>query len=377
MPVNVVMPKLDRFITQGTIMEWRVRDGDSVEKGEILAVVETEKATFEVEAPVSGIFHKKAPVGSTVPVNQVIAFILQPGEEIPSSMRGEIEKPIRATPLARKLAMEYSIDLFKVTGTGPGGRVTKKDVLSYAEGLKFPPKVIEEREETIPLIGWRKTMAERMSYSARTAAQLTTIAEVDATELVKLHEKLEEPGIRVSYTVFIVKATAQALQEYPIINSSLVDDKILVKKYCNIGIAVAREDKGLIVPVVRNAEEKNLMETAKEVEELIKRAREDRLTPKDVKGGTFTITNPGMLGVIIDTPIINPPESAILGVGAIVRRPVIINNEITIRSMMYLCLTYDHRVIDGVPAIRFLQRVKYLLENPHTLLNAEAGGRPS
>lgn len=217
-------------------------------------------------------------------------------------------------------------------------------------------------------------MAERMAQSKRTAAHITTIAEVDATELVNLREKLrpaeKDLHTRITYTTFIVKAVAQALGEYPIVNSSLVGDEIILKKRKNVGFAVAREKGGLIVPVVRDADKKGIIEIAKTIDELTKKAKENELSLEDLRDGTFTITNPGILGVIMDTPIINPPQSAILGVGAIVKRPVVVHNEIVIRSIMYLCLSYDHRVIDGAPAIHFLQTVRKILENPNLLLDA-------
>jgi 2-oxoglutarate dehydrogenase complex dihydrolipoamide succinyltransferase (E2) component len=385
MPQDVIMPKLDLAMTEGTVLEWVKKNGEAVKKGEIIAIIETAKATAEIEAPASGILHVVKPTGSVVPVLEKIAYIVEPGEELPSEAKPpEVAERVKASPQAKKIAKEYNIDLSKVKGTGPDGMITREDVLSYIQKTSPPPiettettKLREEvvkpaapegEEEMIPLIGWRKIMCERMSYSLRTAAQITTIAEVDATEMVNLRGKLKNEGLDITYTAFIVKAVTKALKEFPILNSSLVDDKIVVKKYYNIGIAVDREEGGLVVPVIHHADKLSLAEIAKRINELAQKAREEKLSIQDVTGGTFTITNVGMFGGIMNTPIINPPESAILGVGAIVKRPVVRDDQITIRSMMYLCLTYDHRIIQGGQAVRFLQRVRNFIENPHLLL---------
>jgi pyruvate/2-oxoglutarate dehydrogenase complex dihydrolipoamide acyltransferase (E2) component len=385
MPQDVIMPKLDLAMTEGTVLEWVKKDGEEVKKGEVIAIIETAKATAEIEAPASGILHVLKPAGSVVPVLEKIAYIVEPGEELPSEVKPpEVVERVKASPQAKKIAKEYNIDLSKVKGTGPGGMITKEDVLSYIQKISPPPietaettKLREEvvkpaapegEEEIIPLTGWRKIMCERMSYSLRTAAQITTIAEVDATEMVNLRAKLKNEGLDITYTAFIVKAVTKALKEFPILNSSLVDDKIVVKKYYNIGIAVDREEGGLVVPVIHHADKLSLAEIAQRINELAQKAREGKLSIQDVTGGTFTISNVGMFGGIMNTPIINPPESAILGVGAIVKRPVVRDDQITIRSMMYLCLTYDHRIIQGGQAVRFLQRVRYFIENPQLLL---------
>lgn len=395
MPANIKMPRLDRHMAEGTVVEWLKVDGDEVEEGEPLVVVETEKVTEEVEASTSGVFYRVHPEGAVVPPGEVIGHIFQPGEEVKITPRAtrppervkaiEAPSPLRAvevrgrpvaSPVAKRLAREHGVDLTPITGTGPDGMITKEDVLTYVDRLKtaeaIPAPAMLGEEEVLPLRGWRKTMAERMALSKRTAAHITTIAEVDMTELRNLRKELdrsEDLAKRgISYTAFIVKAVAQALQKYPILNSSLIDDKIVVKKYYNIGVAVSRE-KGLVVPVIRNADQKTLFEVSESIKDLADRARSGKLRLEDVRGGTFSITNVGMLGTILNTPIINPPESAILGVGAIKKRPVVVNDQIAIRSMMYLCLTYDHRIIDGAPAIRFLQEVRRLLENPPLLLS--------
>ncbi|MCK5625521.1 2-oxo acid dehydrogenase subunit E2, partial [Candidatus Bathyarchaeota archaeon] len=363
MPVNVLMPQIDHFMTQGTIVEWLIKDGEKVKKTEPLALVETQKVMVEVEAPISGIFYKTQSVESTVKVGEIIAFIVQLGDDLPikQEMKKSIVKPekttVRVSPLARRLAKEYEINLSKISGTGREGMITKEDILSYKQGVRVTEADFDSSklgiEEIIPLVGWRKTMAERMVFSMQNTAHVTTFAEVDVTDLRNLRKKLDNSEDltkrKISYTSFFAKAVVQALSMYPIINSSLIDDKIIVKKYFNIGVAVSRKN-GLVVVVIHNADQKSLIEISRSIKDKVDRARGAKLLPQDVRGGTFTITNVGMFGTLMNTPIINPPESAILGVGTIQKKPVVINDKIVIRSMMFLCLTYDHRIIDGTPA---------------------------
>jgi pyruvate/2-oxoglutarate dehydrogenase complex dihydrolipoamide acyltransferase (E2) component len=375
------MPQIDQFMTQGTIVEWLKKDGETVKKTEPIALVETQKVMVEVEAPTSGIFYKMQSVESTVKVGELIALIVQLGEDIPTQQKikkraVKDERPvIHASPLAKRLAKEHAIDLSQIQGTGHGGLITKEDLLSYQQRIgvtkvDFSASKLGE-EEVIPLVGWRKTMAERMVFSMQTTAHITTFAEVDMTDLRTLRKNLDASEDltkhKLSYTAFIVKAVVRALKMYPIINSSLIDNKIIVKKYFNIGVAVSRKN-GLIVVVIHNADQKNLIEISQDIKNKVGRARRNELLPKDVSGGTFTVSNVGMFGTIMNTPIIKAPESAILGVGTMQKKPVVIDDQIVIRLMMFLCLTYDHRIIDGTPAIRFLQEVRRLLENPSFLL---------
>ncbi|MEM3771263.1 MAG: dihydrolipoamide acetyltransferase family protein [Candidatus Micrarchaeia archaeon] len=370
------MPKLHDTMREGIIINWFKRDGEVVSVGEIIATIESEKATFELESPATGILRIFKGVGAIVNVGEVIAEIELMDER---TSRQKVEKAIIASPSAKSLARQHGIDLSQITGTGPDGLITEKDVLSYISKFKICKHEIEKiimrnDEEIIPLIGWRREMADRITLSARTAAQVTTFCEVDVTELVNLREKLKqqfekEHGAPLSYTALIVKAVSMALKEFPIMNSYLNDEKIIIKKYCNIGVAVFSDKSGLVVPVIRNAEKKSLIDIAKELNVLINKARKNELTIDDIKDGTFTITNVGMFGVLMDTPILNPPQSAILGVGAIVKRPVVVDDQIKIRSIVHLSLTYDHRVIEGVPAILFLQKVKAYLETPLSLFN--------
>jgi len=359
---KVLMPRLSLTMKEGTVVQWFKKEGDAVNKGEPLVEVLTEKVTYDIEAPVSGILRKVLALeGVEVPVAEVLGIITAPDEQLTEETTaeaptkeevGEIEKRILASPAAKRLAKEYGIDLTQVKGTGPEGRIVEEDVRKFAEEIKVGPRV----REVIPLIGIRKTAAERVTLSAKTAPHSTVTMEVDMTNATKLREE------QVSYTEILVKAVARALAEHPIVNSTLDGEQIKIFEDINIGVAVATE-KGLVVPVIHDADKKSLKEVASTLNELVEKARASKLSKEELTGGTFTITNLGMFGVEIFTPIINPPETAILGVGKVVEKPVIVNKEIVIKPMMYLSLSYDHRVIDGAPAAQFLQKIKQLLEN--------------
>jgi len=399
MPVDVVMPRFDKIMDKGTIVEWLKQDGEPVKEGEAIATVETEKFTVELQSPASGTLVRGREQGYVAEVGEVVGHVYAPGESVQTSPavkpaevqtapeeKGvtpvaettapavEARSEVRASPSAKKLARELGVRLEEIKGSGPGGLISREDVQAHKPAGKAPEpeKVSAGLEESIPVLGWRKTMAERMADSRHTAADVTTVAEVDVTELAEVKDEtalqLQKQNVPVTYTSFIVKAVALALQEFPIVNSSFAGDKIIVKKYYNIGLAIAREGKGLIVPVVHNVEKMDLVEISKRAAEIFDRARNDDLTLEDLRDGTFTITNVGMFGTIMNTPIILQPQSAILGVGAIKKKPAVVDDEIKIRSLMYLALSYDHRVIDGLPAVRFLQKVREYLENPRTLL---------
>jgi len=274
---------------------------------------------------------------------------------------------ILASPMARRLAREHGIDLAQVTGTGPGGRITEKDVLAFIEAReKAPPPVEAAPAQIIPFVGMRQMIAERMTQSLQTMAQVTMHTEVDATELVRLREQLKAE-FDLTYTDLIIKAVAKGLKAHPLLNATLVGDEIHVLREIHIGVAVALED-GLLVPVVRDADKKSLQEIAQEVRRLAQGARQGTLTVDEVTGSTFTITNLGAYGIDGSTPIINPPEVAILGVGRIVDKPAIHEGQITRRSMMVLSLTIDHRIVDGAPGAEFLRTVREILESPYRLL---------
>lgn len=386
MSVEVRVPQVTQTMSECTINRWLKSEGETVEAGEPLFEMETDKANVEVESPGSGRLARILVTSGAVPVGEVIAVILAPGEKLPERAASEAAAPtapraaavtqqaspalgrqaaptgrVRVSPLARRLASEHGIDLSAVVPTGPGGLITEEDVRRC---LATPPiaPAPAKGEEIIPLIGIRKTIADRLSLSRRTAADVTTVAEVDMTDVSALREHED-----ITFTAFVAAATVMALAEFPILNSRLQDDKIIISKSVHLGVAVAI-DEGLKVPVIRDAHTKGLRQIGAELADLAKRGAAGQLTPAELTGSTFTITNSGVFGAVLSTPIINPPESAILGMGRIAKEPVVLDDRIVIRKMMYLCLSYDHRVVDGAPAVKFLQRVKLLLEQPGLML---------
>ncbi len=399
MPVEVqlIMPKFGMGMVEGLIVEWFKKEGERVQKGEAVLVIETDKVTVEVEAPWTGVLQKViAPKGKEVPCGNSVGVLVTDEEvgrrEVPLSgkprkgrtpgptptivapvtMTGPSAAPatnLDISPIALKIATERGVDVARIKGTGPGGRITKEDVLLAAEWGPAGEEVQSKLEplEVIPLRGIRKTISERMHMSRQTAAHFTLSMEVDMTEAVKLREELlkaGEPAItRPTLNDMIVMATARALAEHRGLNCSVVGNEIRHWKQVNVGVAVATE-RGLIVPVIRDADKKSLDEISQVARDLVERAREGALDFDDVSEGTFTVTNMGALGVEIFTPIINPPESAILGVGRVIKKPVVVDGEVTVRSMMYLSLSIDHRIIDGAAGAQFLGTIKGLLEQP-------------
>ncbi len=400
MSLKVIMPQMGESVVEGTILKWLVQEGERVAKDQSLVEISTDKIDTEIPSPVTGILKKILHnIDETVPVGTVIAEINEQAGEIVEEVAEEVKAPViqpgrpaqvtariveeeaegekRYSPLVRKLAREYGVNLQSVKGTGIGGRITKQDLSGYIEGvqkLKIPTApevkvVVEEekaREEIIPLTPIRRITAERMVQSIKSAPHVTTTFEVDMTVVAKYRETNKDAiqksqGVHLTYLPFIIMVTASALRENPALNSSWSDSGIIIKKYINIGIAVSLED-GLIVPVIRKADSMNLMELAKESQSLAQKARDKKLKPEDVHDSTFTITNYGISGSLFGTPIIMPPHAAILGIGAINKRPVIINDAIAIRQMAYLSLSFDHRIIDGAQADRFLSKIKNTLE---------------
>lgn len=394
MPVDVIMPQMGESVAEGTIQKWLVREGDHVEKEQPIVEISTDKVDTEVPSPVSGTLKKILyPEGKTIPVQTVIAQIDTDGakegtgvtaEKTEEAKKIETVKPVetvekeeekekRYSPLVRKLAREYSVDLENVKGTGEGGRVTKKDIMDYVAArpgaaptpTAEPEKKVLEKEITIPLSQKRKLTAERMIQSKRTAAHVTTVFEVDMTRVTRYRDlnkdTLKDEGIHLTYLPFITHAAVRAIKEYPIVNASWTDEGIVQKNYVNIGIAVSLED-GLIVPVIRDADKKDLIQLSREIQDIALRARTKKLKPEDVQGGTFTLTNYGINGSLFGTPIILQPQVAILGIGAVTKRPVVIEDAIAIRPMVYLSLSFDHRVMDGAHADMFLRTVKNILE---------------
>jgi len=381
MATVIIMPRLTDTMHEGKILEWLIKEGEPVQEGDPLFVVETDKAAVEVNATASGILLKVlTPEGESVGVEERVGVIGEPGEDIapllqePAKAKLEEKRVtearpasggrIKASPAAKRLARDRGIDLAQVVGSGEGGLITEKDVENFEkEEPKKPPGVSPYGEEDRrPLDGVRKAMAKRMAQSSREMARVTTVAETDVTDLQALSKEKE-----ITITSFIVRAVVEALKDFPLINSSLEDETLVLKKYFNIGVSVA-SPRGLVVPVLHNAERMNLQQISERLGNLAQKARENRLSLEEISGGTFTVTNSGVFGSLFFTPMINPPESAILGLGKILKQPVVRDDQIAIRSMMYLSLSYDHRVIDGEAAVLCLQKVKKGLENPSGLL---------
>jgi pyruvate dehydrogenase E2 component (dihydrolipoamide acetyltransferase) len=437
MAVPFIMPKLEMTQETATVIEWLKQEGEQVEKGEPLLTVETDKVTVDIESPASGILAgvRVAPQ-QVVPVTEVIAYVLQPGEELPQERAEEragaapslppqapTASPVAATPVAQRMAQAHGLDLGAVVGTGAGGRVTKADVeaalaaparpatgplpsrvratpaarrvarergadlsgvtgsgprgrVQAADVLGFTPApalVSTPATGVIPLQGMRRTIAERMTLSYQTAPHITFTVRVDMTGFeevrAQLNAKAEAEGLpRVSVTALIVRAVGWALQRHPWLNSTLRDEEVHLLPEIDVGVAVAMEE-GLIVPVVRQADRKSVAEIAAEVRDLAARAREGRLTPADVAGGTFTVSNLGPFGIEQFTAIINPPQTAILAIGA--TQPEVVVDEggqVVVRPVMRMTLSADHRVVDGAVAARFLSDLREALEAPSLIL---------
>lgn len=411
MVIPIVAPKLGMSMSDVTLVEWKVKEGEKVEKGAIVLVIETEKTEWNVEAGATGFLHILVQEGSKAKIGQVVGLIAETLEEFESlkketalpplraeameghpspitqattsTIESEGKERIRISPIARKMAEEYRIDISRIKGTGPEGRIVKEDIERAIEEKKrepvsreeFPPLLYQGRrlKETIPLKGMRKAIAERMVGSLSGSAQLSFLGEFDATELVNLREALfskeKDLGVRITYTEILVFILARVLRDHRDMNVSLMENEIKVWEDINIGIAVALGKEGLLVPVVKQADKKSLIEISKEVKGLVERTREGKILPEEVTGGTFTLTSLGSIGVsYFQTPVINPPESAILGTGPIMEKPVVKQGQIVIASMMPYSLTFDHRVINGFGAEQFLRRLKELIETPGLLL---------
>ncbi|MDR7316666.1 dihydrolipoamide acetyltransferase family protein [Brevibacillus nitrificans] len=408
MATAVFMPKLSMTMETGTVIQWFKQEGDQVREGDVLLEVLTDKINIEVESYTTGTLLKiyYGP-DEVVPVNQVIGYVGAAGEVVadaPPSLEaadtqqvGEKQEEheeaeasteetysdgakLRATPVARRIARENDVDLCQLKGSGPNGRIQKVDVehpIAARKGQSQP--AVSQASETVAstsksskLEGMRKVIAQRMTQSAFTAPHVTLTTEADMTRVKEVRATLlpsieKATGHRLSYTEIIIKAVAAALARHPKVNASLQDETIVYHNSIHVGLAVAVPD-GLLVPVVKHADRKGLAELTTDTKRLAGLAREGRLLPDDMRGGTFTISNLGMYAIDAFTPIINQPESAILGVGRIHEKPVGVDGQIVLRPMMSLSLSFDHRVMDGAPAAAFLQDIKEFLEAPYHLL---------
>ena len=394
----IEMPALSSTMKRGKVVKWYKREGDFVEKGEPLFEVETDKVNVDVESLASGFLRKiLLEEGIQVPTNTPIAIIadsmdedissvieakpsvsVSPGEEEPEEMGPGISKP-KISPLARRIAEQEDIDIQTIEGTGPGGRITKQDVeraiaeRSHARQgeteaeaeYEIQPEI--EGDEDVELTKIRRVIAQRLQKSKVTAPHFYVDVTADATAITRLKEGFEKrsnkPADKTTFNDILIKIVSHALKEFPIVNASFLEDRIRLHGAINIGVAVAVDD-GLVVPVVRNADQKSISQINHEVMKLADKARNKRLLPDEYRGGTFTITNLGMYGVEGFHAIINPPESGILAVSAIIQKPVVVEGEITVRPCVKLSLSVDHRVVDGSVAAQFLARIKELVENP-------------
>jgi pyruvate dehydrogenase E2 component (dihydrolipoamide acetyltransferase) len=428
MPTEIVMPQMGESIVEGTITKWLKKPGEKVQRDEPLFEISTDKVDAEIPAPASGVLQEiKVSEGNTVQVNTVVGVIGEGNGASSTSAKSaapapvaapptpapksKIEPPassapvaapadeeeldasdVRSSPLVRKLAREHNVDLARLAGTGTGGRITKQDILDYVEQRSLPsatppistgaaatvsaprpapvPAVVPG--DLVPMSQMRKIIAQRMVESRRTSAHVHCMFEVDLTRIVNLRNKHKNGfeqryGARLTFMPFFVRAAIIAIQQFPIVNSSLEGDSIRYHRHVNAGIAVAL-DWGLIVPVLKNADELNFLGLQRGITDLGERSRTKKLMPADVEGATFTITNPGQFGAVFGLPIINQPNVAILGIGGITKQPLVITDKdgadsIAIRSVVHLTLGYDHRVIDGAVADQFMAVLKKTLEN--------------
>jgi len=395
MATVVTMPKLGLSMTEGTVEKWLKQEGDRVEKGEPLVCILTEKISYEYESPSSGVLRKTlCGINEVISITEPIAIIAGAEEDIsnlalsqspaspmneerPSDIRGgsvpSEEKRVLASPLAKKIALEKGVDLTKIIGTGPGGRITQEDVLKTAQAGGKPTVPGEiSAPEVIPVSGIRRTIGQRMSESKKNIPHFYLSIEVDMSKFMELRKQLsesieKEKGARFSVTDLLVKVVAQAIQKQPLVNSTFDGREIRLLKEINIGVAMAGKD-GLIVPVIRRANECSIGEISSRTKELNQRLQNGTLSLDDVTGGTFTLSNLGMYGIDLFTAIINPPQCVILAVGKVSKRPVVVNDEVVVKPMMWMTLSVDHRILDGKQAAEFLGEIRGLVENPYLLL---------
>ncbi|MBL7765702.1 MAG: 2-oxoglutarate dehydrogenase complex dihydrolipoyllysine-residue succinyltransferase [Chitinophagaceae bacterium] len=391
--IELKVPPVGESINEVTLVKWTKPDGVWVNRDEVICELESEKATFELNAEQAGILHHVAEEGANLNIGdlacriddqaqppaetfkqQIITFESEAPEPISAPVSTPVKDNVKATPVATKIISEQNIDKHQVKGSGSHGRITKNDVLAaMAKPGTLPGKVLNERsEQKEKMSNLRKTISRRLVEAKNSTAMLTTFNEVDMTAIMAMRTLYkdafkEKHGVGLGFMSFFTKACSIALQEWKAVNAYVDGEEIIYHEYCDISIAVSAP-KGLVVPVIRNAESLSMAEIEQKVAELAAKARDNKLTIEEMTGGTFTITNGGVFGSLMSTPIINIPQSAILGMHKIQDRPMAINGQVQIRPMMYIALSYDHRIIDGRESVGFLVRVKELLEHPELLL---------
>jgi len=386
---DIVVPSMGESITEATIARWLKQKGEPVKLDDPLVELETDKVTLEVSSPATGVLSEQlAPQGASVNVGAIIGRVTEgasasaapsapPPSPKPVPSKEEEEVPL--SPSVRKLMAENKLDPQRIEGKGKEGRITKADVLTLLDKEKVEEDIVEERVkqndnrvERVRMSRLRQRIAERLKEAQNTAAILTTFNEVDMTHVMNLRAQVKESfekkhGVKLGFMSFFVKACLVALKEIPAVNAEIEGDEIIYKNYYDIGIAVGTP-QGLVVPVVRDANKKSFAQIEKDIAGLGQKARDGKLSMQELQGGTFTITNGGVYGSLMATPILNPPQSGILGMHKIQERPIAVEGKVEIRPMMYLALSYDHRIIDGKEAVTFLVRVKECLENPERIL---------
>ena len=421
MPIEIKVPTLGESIVEATVGKWLKREGDTIAAGEVMVELETDKVSIEVSAPQAGVLGPIAHAeGQNVGIGDVLTTLIeatvapsQAAEPAPQAIpAAQAEEPASSTgkvvvsPVAQRIAQRVGVDPRNLTGSGPGGRVTKDDVVAQSEQPDPQPPATPEHVQTAPaqrtttaaavpapapspaaataaatagrseervrMSRRRQTIAARLVQAQQTAAMLTTFNEIDMGAVMELRKKRrdafkERHGVGLGFMSFFTKAVIGALRTQPMLNAEIQGDELVIKKYYDIGIAVSTGE-GLVVPVVRDADKKSFAEIERTIEELAKRARESKLSLADLQGGSFTITNGGIFGSLMSTPILNTPQVGILGMHKIQERPMVVGGQVVIRPMMYVALSYDHRIVDGSEAVRFLVRVKELVEDPEALL---------
>ncbi|MEJ5862627.1 2-oxoglutarate dehydrogenase complex dihydrolipoyllysine-residue succinyltransferase [Pseudomonas farsensis] len=402
MAIEIKAPTFPESVADGTVATWHKKPGEAVKRDELIVDIETDKVVLEVLATADGVLGDIVKgEGDTVLSDEVLGSIVEGGAAAAPAAAAPAAAPAAAgaadageddpvaAPAARKLAEENGIDLASVAGTGKGGRVTKEDVVAAVANKKSAPAAAakpaaaaaaqvvvaagDRTEKRVPMTRLRAKIAERLVEAQSNMAMLTTFNEVDMTEVMALRSKYKDlfekthNGVRLGFMSFFVKAATEALKRYPAVNASIDGNDIVYHGFADVGVAVS-SDRGLVVPVLRNAESMSLAEIENGIATFGKKARDGKLSIEEMTGGTFTITNGGTFGSMMSTPIVNPPQAAILGMHNIIQRPMAINGQVVIRPMMYLALSYDHRLIDGKEAVTFLVTIKNLLEDPSRLL---------
>lgn len=401
MTIEIKVPQLPESVSDATLVSWHKQPGEAVSRDENLVDLETDKVVLEVPAPSSGVIKElKVANGATVTSGQVLA-ILEAGEgAVAAAPAAKAEAPAAAdakaaaatggklAPSAKRMVEEHKLDAAQIAGSGRDGRVSKGDVIQHMAGgkpapaeakapakapaVKLPAAVGSRNEQRVPMTRLRARIAERLIQAQSTAAMLTTFNEVDLTAVNEIRARYKDKfekvhGVKLGFSSFFIKAAIEALRKFPAVNASIDGNDVVYHEYYDFGVAVSTE-RGLMVPVIRNAEGLSFAELEQAVGDYAKKAREGSISLEELTGGTFTITNGGVFGSLMSTPILNPPQVAILGMHKIQERPMVIDGEIKIRPMMYLALTYDHRIVDGRESVQFLVAIKDALEDPARLL---------